>query len=779
MKYVVALFFSFTFFLFAQDEAPQENKSSHQREWEFYNAHPELANQHLEKPAIAKRPRSFKTESLNKIVYGFHPYWQNGLQTNYQWNLLTHLVYFSADIDTATGGFSSTHNWGAAAGASVVNAAKANGVKVHLALVLFGGHSAILNNQTKKNNLIQNTLTQLALRNADGLNVDFEGVSATNKDSFRVFMKQLGDSLKAHGYEFVIELPAVDWNGVFTSTFFTALNSVTDFYFAMLYDYYWSTSTTAGPVSPLLASNNISIRHVLRSVDYYLGVNCPAGKFLAGFPNYGYDWPVESSTRMAAATGSATSRTWSSIKNNYIDTIPLANQFVDATYNVPWYRYHNGTTWRQTWYDDSLSWSKKFDSIKIKNVGGTGMWALGNDGSEPELWGAIASAFGVGIVFNTGFDNFENGVGRFDKAPTYSGSTVGISKSSTSAQSSEQAFGGTKSLKVVLKDSAAVSTDWSVRLLSGTGNRTNNYQFSNSGYFGFWMKTSSAPSGAQVAVTIDDQRTGITDKTELSAKINVINDGEWHLYQWKIPGAGWTSFAGGNGVLDSAILSLDAIMLYAPDASPDWTLYIDSVSWNSSGTLPVELTEFNIEYRTPNVELQWMTATEVNNYGFEVEKKLQDSKIPKFQDWVKVGFVEGAGNSNSPKNYLFTDNNITDGKITYRLKQIDRDGNFTYSHEVEIEAGNIPQRFSLEQNYPNPFNPTTQIRFTIPVSSFTTLKVYDIVGREVAMLVNEVKEAGSYSVQLSMNEYQLSSGVYFYTLRAGNFVATKKMLLMK
>ncbi|MBW7888718.1 MAG: T9SS type A sorting domain-containing protein, partial [Bacteroidetes bacterium] len=182
---------------------------------------------------------------------------------------------------------------------------------------------------------------------------------------------------------------------------------------------------------------------------------------------------------------------------------------------------------------------------------------------------------------------------------------------------------------------------------------------------------------------------------------------------------------------------------------------------------------------TPNVELQWMTATEVNNYGFEVEKKLQDSKIPKFQDWVKVGFVEGAGNSNSPKNYLFTDNNITDGKITYRLKQIDRDGNFTYSHEVEIEAGNIPQRFSLEQNYPNPFNPTTQIRFTIPVSSFTTLKVYDIVGREVAMLVNEVKEAGSYSVQLSMNEYQLSSGVYFYTLRAGNFVATKKMLLMK
>lgn len=407
------------------------------------------------------------------------------------------------------------------------------------------------------------------------------------------------------------------------------------------------------------------------------------------------------------------------------------------------------------------------------------MWALGNDGSEPELWGAIASAFGVGIVFNTGFDNFENGVGRFDKAPTYSGSTVGISTSSTSAQSSEQAFGGTKSLKVVLKDSAAVSTDWSVRLLSGTGNRTNNYQFANSGYFGFWMKTSSAPSGAQVAVTIDDQRTGATDKTELSAKINVINDGVWHLYQWKIPGAGWTNFAAGNGVLDSAILSLDAIMLYAPDASPDWTLYIDSVSWNSSGTLPVELTELTIEYRTPNVELRWTTATEVNNYGFEVEKKLQDSKIPKFQDWVKVGFVEGAGNSNSPKNYLFMDNNIADGKIAYRLKQIDRDGNFTYSHEVEIEAGNIPQRFSLEQNYPNPFNPTTQIRFTIPVSSFTTLKVYDIVGREVAMLVNEMKEAGSYSVQLSMNEYQLSSGVYFYTLRAGNFVATKKMLLMK
>ncbi len=727
-----------------------------------------------------------KAQSMNNVVYGFHPYWQNGSESNYYFSLLTHLAYFSADINAATGGFTTTNNW---ATASVITQAKQYGVKVHLCLVLFSNHSTLLNSTAAKNNLIQNTLTQLAVRGADGVNIDFESMSSTVRDSFRIFMKQFGDTLKARGYEFVIELPAVDWSsisdgvGLFDATFFSTLNPVTDFYFAMLYDYWWSGSATAGPNSPLLASNNTSIRHVLRSVDRYLATGCPANKFIAGFPSYGRDWRVKSTAALADTLGSSpsVSRTYTVVKNNYIDTIPANRQFWHTTYNTRYYNYVDSGKWRQVWYDDSLSWGKKFDSIKVKNVAGTGMWALGYDGSEPEMWGALKTAFAsTPNVANTSFDDFETSVGNFDKYPRYSGSTSGIDITSSQAWTNDIANNGQGSLIVVLKDSVETPINWTVRLNSGGSSRANNIQFSNSGYIGFWMKTSSAPSGAQVAITIDDERNGSTDKTELSLKQNVVNDGAWHLYEWQLPGSGWTSFSGGNGVLDSATLSLDAIMLYAPNASSDWTLYIDDVSRNSSGTLPVELVDFSGFNKQLNVHLNWKTAAEVDNYGFEVERKTIDNGKLTIDNWSKIGFVEGSGTSNTARSYTFVDAVIKSGTYTYRLRQIDRNGAFRYSPEMNVTITGYPKSYSLEQNFPNPFNPATTIQFAIPdgaAGDVVTLKIYDMLGREVTTLVNEQKESGIYSIQ--WNATGLASGVYFYVLSTKNFRGVKKLSLLK
>jgi hypothetical protein len=114
--------------------------------------------------------------------------------------------------------------------------------------------------------------------------------------------------------------------------------------------------------------------------------------------------------------------------------------------------------------------------------------------------------------------------------------------------------------------------------------------------------------------------------------------------------------------------------------------------------------------------------------------------------------------------------------VQYRLKQIDFNGQFEYSNMIEVDAG-VPTQFALEQNYPNPFNPTTMIRYELPVASTVSLKVYDVLGREVATLVNERQEAGAYSVAFNANA--LSSGIYFYRLQAGNFISTKKMMLVK
>jgi hypothetical protein len=186
--------------------------------------------------------------------------------------------------------------------------------------------------------------------------------------------------------------------------------------------------------------------------------------------------------------------------------------------------------------------------------------------------------------------------------------------------------------------------------------------------------------------------------------------------------------------------------------------------------LPVELVSFTADVNDLSVQLNWITETEVNNYGFNIERSVGAGK------WLKIGFVEGHGNSNSPKQYSFIDKNLIGGsRFSYRLKQIDNDGTFEYSDEVEVIL--IPTIFVLAQNYPNPFNPGTTIKYQLPASSKVTLKVYDVLGNEVIALLNEEKEAGTYEFIFNASNY--SSGVYLYRLEAGSFVETKKMVLMK
>jgi hypothetical protein len=197
--------------------------------------------------------------------------------------------------------------------------------------------------------------------------------------------------------------------------------------------------------------------------------------------------------------------------------------------------------------------------------------------------------------------------------------------------------------------------------------------------------------------------------------------------------------------------------------------------------LPVELTSFTALPRGRGIELRWSTATEVNNHGFELERSAGDGLHLQDRvhlDWVNIGFVEGNGTTNTPNEYSFTDKNLKAGKYSYRLKQVDRDGTFSYSQEVEAEVGSVPLVFALDQNYPNPFNPNTTIGFTLKESGMTTLKIYDIVGREVATLVNEHLEAGVYH-QRMFNASQFASGVYFATLTAEGKSQIRKLSLMK
>ena len=192
--------------------------------------------------------------------------------------------------------------------------------------------------------------------------------------------------------------------------------------------------------------------------------------------------------------------------------------------------------------------------------------------------------------------------------------------------------------------------------------------------------------------------------------------------------------------------------------------------------LPVELEKFSAIQRNEDVELVWVTATEINNYGFEIERRCDDN------EWLNIGFVAGAGNSNSTKNYIFIDKKLSGNNLIYRLKQIDIDGTINYSNEINVSFNNIPEGFSLLQNYPNPFNPSTNIEFCLAANSNVKLELFNIMGEKIATLIDSEMKAGRHNYQFSTNQLgnnQLSSGLYLYKLTAGNQTFVRKMSLVK
>jgi hypothetical protein len=199
---------------------------------------------------------------------------------------------------------------------------------------------------------------------------------------------------------------------------------------------------------------------------------------------------------------------------------------------------------------------------------------------------------------------------------------------------------------------------------------------------------------------------------------------------------------------------------------------IDAIVVPTASVLPVELQDFTGNAADNKVFLKWNTVSEIQNYGFDVQRK-------KGSDWEKIGFVNGNGNSNSLKKYMFIDKDISgSSKLSYRLKQIDFNSRYNYSQVIEVNAA--PDKFELFQNYPNPFNPATIITYSIPKAGIVTLALFNVLGEKVSQLVNGYKEPGRYKIELKAgNSGLLSSGIYFYSLKSGNIQLTKKMLMLK
>jgi hypothetical protein len=269
---------------------------------------------------------------------------------------------------------------------------------------------------------------------------------------------------------------------------------------------------------------------------------------------------------------------------------------------------------------------------------------------------------------------------------------------------------------------------------------------------------------------------GGTLTTGVSSNVVLTNSAQWSDVFWQV---GSSATLGETSTFEGTILAHTSITannnasitgrLLAGAVAPS-----GAVSLSNTTVLPVELVSFTATANGMNTNLHWSTATEINNSGFEIQRR-------QASDWAKVGFVAGAGTSNSPRNYSYTDSKLTSGSYSYRLKQIDNNGAFRYGSTVEVAISSAPAAFALSQNYPNPFNPSTVISYQLAVNSQVTLKVYNMLGQEVATLVNGPQEAGVYTVSFNTSKgiLGLSSGVYVYRLEAGTFISTKKLVLMK
>lgn len=330
------------------------------------------------------------TCTLNKRVLGWHPYWNGTTYTNYQWNLLSDLVYFNYDVSPSTG--NNTNSSFAWSTASVVTVAKANGTKVHICATMFSGHSTFWASPSAQTTFINNIVSLLNTRQGNGVNIDFEGMGSSDNAPFVTFITNLNNALNTANpsYELSICLYAVDWSNTFNMT---ALSNQVNYFTIMGYDYYYGGSSQAGPTAPLY-NYQTSYNYTLgKSITYYIKQGAPANKLLLGLPYYGREWEVTQNTTLPASTTGAfnASRTLLAIStgSNYT----TANKYWEGNCYSPYYKFTTGGSLRQCWVDDAYSMDRKFKMVNQRELGGIAIWALGYDNGLTSYWNLIKDNF--------------------------------------------------------------------------------------------------------------------------------------------------------------------------------------------------------------------------------------------------------------------------------------------------------------------------------------------------------------------------------------------------
>ncbi len=363
-----------------------EQKSIHEIQLNEYNASGQTEAAFYESEPTEKIAFPKSSCDLEKIVYGWHPYWGGTAYQNYQWDLLSHMSFFSYEVNATDGQPNSTHGW--ATSAAVNDALASGNTKVTLCVTLFSGHATFFASPTAQQTLITNLINLVSSRGAHGVNIDFEGIPSSQTTNFANFMVNLCNQMHSAipNSEVSTVLYAVDWNNVFD---FSIMEPAVDHYIIMGYGYYYSGSSNAGPTDPLYHFGSNYNYTLSRSITYYLDKGCPKNKLVLGLPNYGYEWPTSSLGIPAPTTGGGTARTYAYVKNNTSGNYAVSNHVWEPDSYTNVFSFNDGGN-RQCQISMDSSWQKRLEHVRRTDIAGIGIWALGYDNGYTQLWQAMS-----------------------------------------------------------------------------------------------------------------------------------------------------------------------------------------------------------------------------------------------------------------------------------------------------------------------------------------------------------------------------------------------------
>ena len=818
-KTVLLLFFLLQTPIFAQPrEIPAERRGIHQIDLEKYKDFREKEPL----PEFPGKPRPLipRESPPSREVFGYLPYWVYSSYPTLNYDLLTTIAYFGANVN-GFGNITNRHNWPAAA---LIDKAHSEGVRVVLTAILFDpvALEGLLSSPANRTNLINNLLTEVQNAGADGVTIDFEGVPSGQKANMTAFMTELSQTFHnaIPGSFVTIFSPAVDWSNVYD---YNAIAQVCDGMVMQGYDYHWSSAPTAGPVAPLTGSR-WGFANVTWTVNDYLSkTNGNVEKLILSAPYYGFEWKTDGDGLESPTQGSGTAIFYSTAYPNAMQY----GRLWDTESQTPWYKYNDGA-WHQGWYDDSLSLAKKYELINQLNLKGTAIWALSYDGERLELQGALADAFGSTAppLKPTDF-----------RVVNIGGGQVQIAAKSPGGATSYRIYRGTDG----------------VNFDAGTDFPNAVSTFSNlSPDSTYYFKLSAVNGNGESNIT---EVLGVRPTTE-NVPILIVNGfdritGTVNTFDFikrfapAVVNAGFSFDACANEAVQDGFISLldyDAVLwisgeegtanesfgnaeqlLIAEYLENGGKLFVsgseigfDLVERGNGGDKIFYQKFLKAEYIRDKVNSHAISGTAAGIFaaisGATFDDGSHGTYNVDFPDGIKPlgGSVQNMTYDGFDANTFggagiqyagtFGNGGIA-GKLIYLGIPFETlypastrdavmsailtffDLNITGIEPDDTEFS-TPDNFTLEQNYPNPFNPSTVIPYAIPSNKTVVVKleIFNLLGQKVRTLIRQTQTSGAYSATWNGRDDSgnpVASGVYYYRLIAGEFVAAKKLMLLR